>query len=115
MAREKIIALTTRVADYMRASDIYITKAGVLYSTETAITGKPTIHISPIPGCEISNAVYFRKRKMSMYVMNPRLDLIHALEKLQKEDVVERMLTAQEKYMDCNVTDHLCDYIAEMG
>ena len=50
---------TNKMALYLKASDVFISKPGGLSSTESAAAGVPLVHISPIPGCESRNAEFF--------------------------------------------------------
>ena len=43
---------TNKMALYLKASDVFISKPGGLSSTESAAAGVPLVHISPIPGAK---------------------------------------------------------------
>ena len=47
-----VLEHTDRMASYMRASHLFITKPGGLSSTEAAVCHVPILHTSAIPGCE---------------------------------------------------------------
>lgn len=106
-----ILQSTSRMADYMKACDLFITKPGGLSSTEAAVSGIPLIHISPIPGCEFRNADYFEKHGMSIYVHHPNRKLRAALVKLQDAPETEQMKRSQERYVDPQAASRLCDLI----
>ncbi len=74
---------TDRMADYMKISDVFLSKPGGLSSTEAAASGVPLIHISPIPGCETRNKDFFAEKGMSIGAGNDGARLIPALEKLR--------------------------------
>lgn len=61
-----ILPFTDKISDYMKASDIILSKPGGLTTTEMATLRKPFIHTMPIPGCENYNANFFDKRKMAI-------------------------------------------------
>lgn len=46
---------TKRMADYIAASDLYITKAGGLSTTECVLSEVPLLYIDAVPGCETRN------------------------------------------------------------
>ena len=46
---------TKRMADYIAASDVYITKAGGLSTTECVLSEVPLLYIDAVPGCETRN------------------------------------------------------------
>lgn len=57
--RIRILQSTTQMSDYLSASTVFISKPGGLSSTEAAASQAPLLHISPIPGCETRNAMFF--------------------------------------------------------
>ena len=61
-----IIGSTDQMATYMRACDVLYSKPGGLSSTEAAVIGMPLIHLTPIPGCETRNRIFFRKHGMCL-------------------------------------------------
>ena len=61
-----IIGSTDQMATYMRACDVLYSKPGGLSSTEAAVIGIPLIHLTPIPGCETRNRIFFRKHGMCL-------------------------------------------------
>ena len=107
----QIMESTSRMAELMSACDLFITKPGGLSSTEAAVCNVPTIHISPIPGCETRNANYFLKHGMSLYAANPKKDLLPAIYSLQNSTKVQDMLQAQKRCIDPNAVVKLCDFI----
>ena len=52
--------------EYMKISDVILTKPGGLTSTEVAIMHKPLVHIMPIPGVENYNSEFFFKNGLSL-------------------------------------------------
>lgn len=107
--RVHVLGFTDKMAEYMKAADIFITKPGGLSSTEAAVCGVPLIHFSPIPGCESLNARYFSERGMSLYVSRHGRDLLEAVEKLRDKDVSEKMAEAQRRYINPDAASDLCD------
>ncbi|MCD7754690.1 MAG: hypothetical protein LUH41_09185 [Clostridiales bacterium] len=77
-----VLGYTDRMAEYMKACDLLITKPGGLSSTEAAVAGIPLIHTSPIPGCETSNMRFFRQHGMSVAVPGPGRRLVAACDAL---------------------------------
>lgn len=106
-----ILQSTSHMAEYMKASDVFITKPGGLSSTEAAVAGIPLIHISPIPGCETKNKDFFAGHKMGAAVENLEKELLPALEKLKDFAVCDEMRRAQERYVNHTATEELCDFI----
>ena len=99
------------LSDYIKASDIVISKPGGLSSTEVAVAGVPLIHISPIPGCEMFNVNYFDARGMSIYVKDLRHDLSSAITALLKPENRRKMLKSQKESINENARSEWCDFI----
>lgn len=107
----RILESTPRMAEYMRACDIFLTKPGGLSSTEAAVTGVPLILLSPIPGCETHNAAWFSSHDMALTAEHPQTDLFPALTALQNEaGLKEKMLKAQRTCINPDSTRDLCDF-----
>jgi len=69
--RVNVVPFTDRVADYMAAADVMVSKPGAVSSTEAAVAGLPLVHTAAIPGGETKNARFFADRGMSVYSQNP--------------------------------------------
>ena len=109
--RIHILGYTDKMAVYLKAADVFITKPGGLSSTEAAVCGIPLIHLSPIPGCETSNAQYFSGHGMSLYVSQPGQELLDALDTLRDGSCAESMIQAQRKYISTKAAASYCDFI----
>ena len=108
-----VLQSTDNMSEYVKASDIVISKPGGLSSTEVAVAKVPLIHISPIPGCESFNVKYFEARGMSIYVKNLRKDLASAITALLKPENRRKMLSSQEEAINDKARDEWCDFIEE--
>ncbi len=97
--RVVLIAHTDRVAEYMAASDVLISKPGGLSSTEAAVVGVPLIHLAPIPGCETKNRKFFSETGMSIPVRTKR-QIFKALDSLLDLDDEVEGLDASEEAKD---------------
>lgn len=106
-----LLRKTSRMADYMKACDLFITKPGGLSSTEAAVSTIPLIHLAPIPGCETHNVRFFTRRGMSLSVKKPGNELVDAVRKLTDPCVARKMQRAQAAYLNRNSTSDLCDLI----
>lgn len=107
---EKIIAVgyTDKMAEYMRVSDIYITKPGGLSSTEGAAMGVPMAHIMSIPGCETANMRYFGAHGMSVPVKRLTKNLSAAADRLSESSAAEEMTVNQRKYINGGAARDIC-------
>ena len=61
-----LVGFTTEIPAYMAACDVLYTKPGGLTSTEALVCNTPTVHTSPIPGCESDNMCFFRDRGLAL-------------------------------------------------
>lgn len=103
-----ILQSTPHIADYMKACNAFLSKPGGLSSTEAAVLKIPLIHISPIPGCEKKNAVFFATRGMSVSVAKPGKELLKAIEGLKDVQAVERMRENQGRYIHPHACEDIC-------
>lgn len=104
-----LLASTNKMAAYLRACDIYLSKPGGLSSTEAAVMGIPLIHIAPIPGCEIRNMEYFAQRGMSLAVDTHWNQLEDALVQLAQPISAKTMQVRQRQYCNPRATEEICD------
>lgn len=92
----KIIGFTEKVADFMKSSDILITKPGGSTLTEALATAIPTIVFSPIPGIEEENARFLVDNQLGLWATDHNaLDAaIHKLLKnpFERQALSNRML-----------------------
>lgn len=105
-----IIKSTEHMADYMKSSEVFITKPGGLSSTEAAVAGVPLIHISPIPGCENLNLKFFTSHGMSIDGGRQNRQLIEALEKAGEQKNAASMIECQGKYINKYAAVQICDF-----
>ena len=110
---KRVIAIpfTKKLSEYMKSSEIILTKPGGLTTTEVATLRKPFIHTMPIPGCENYNANFFSNRKMSIKC-DTMEEVIENTKKLINDiNLQKEMMTNQEKYIDRDTTDKITDVI----
>ncbi len=65
------VGFTKEIPTYMDASELIITKAGGLSSTEAGVKHLPIVFIDAIPGLEIHNRDYFVSRGFAFYGEKP--------------------------------------------
>lgn len=106
-----LVSSTKKMALYMKACDVFLSKPGGLSSTEAAVSGTPLIHISPIPGCEMHNRRFFQMRHMCIAVNHMEKNLIPAIEYCKGKDVRRKMKTAQQTCINRNAGADLCDWM----
>ncbi len=104
-----VLKYTSRMADYIKACDLFISKPGGLSSTEAAVAGAALIHITPIPGCETLNMQFFAKNGMCIPVTAPKKQLTDACDRLLDEDLRKSMRASQQRIIPGNAASAICD------
>ena len=95
--RVHVLGYTSHVADYMDACDVIFTKPGGLTSTEALVKEIPTIHTTPIPGCETKNSSFFVERGIS-YASKYMLEQIRlGMLLIRSHDLQQDMRNCQRK------------------
>ncbi len=108
-----VLGFTDRMADYMKACDLYLSKPGGLSSTEAAVVGTALVHITPIPGCETSNMRFFAEKGMSLAVTSPEHELTDACDRLLDEAAREKMIEAQRRVIPADAASAICQLLEE--
>ena len=104
-----LINHTDRMADYMRASRMFITKPGGLSSTEAAVRNVPIVHTAVIPGCESYNAEYFSGHGMSVWPQTTEEMIRVAEELLENEESERKMRECQRRRINPRAAADICD------
>ena len=105
-----ILMHTDRMADYMKACDVVLSKPGGLSSTEAAVSGTALLHITPIPGCEILNMKFFGERGMAVPVETIDARLGKICDKMLKEERYRRMADRQRQYINPHSAADICNF-----
>ncbi len=109
--RIRTVAYTPEVPLYMKAADVFVSKAGGLSSTEAAVTGVPLVHLHSIPGCETKNAAFFAAHGMSAATKNAKEAARLAQELLCDERAKEKMRAAQRANIHPEAAERIADII----
>lgn len=107
------IPFTKRLSEYIKSSEIVLTKPGGLTTTEVATLRKPFIHTMPIPGCENYNADFFSNRKMSIKCDTMEDVIVNTKKLIDDSNLQKEIIKNQEKYIDKNTTDKIANIIIE--
>lgn len=102
-----ILPFTDKISEYMKCSEIILTKPGGLTTTEVATLRKPFIHTMPIPGCENYNAQFFEERKMSISCNSIEEVVKNTKELLNNKELQDVMINNQKKYIDIDTCDKI--------
>ncbi len=105
---------TERMAEYIRASEIYFTKPGGLSSTEAAVMGTVLVHLPPIPGCETKNVKFFTKHDMSLRLRNSKGGVYRTLSGLTNPEKRNGMQYCQQKIVCGNAAETICNLLQQL-
>ncbi len=114
-AQAILLGRTDRMAEYMRACDLYFTKPGGLSTTEAAVMEVPLGLLPPIPGCETRNRRFFAGEGMAEAVEPTERDLERVLALLDEPDHWARMAENQRRIIPKDAAQRICDLAAGQG
>ncbi len=112
--RIELVGHTDKMALYLRASDLFLTKPGGLSSTEAAVMGVPLLHLPPIPGCETHNARYFAGHGMSRRLPISKRSLAVVQELMENETVRNGLIHRQSEWIPKDAASRICDLACEI-
>lgn len=105
------VPFTDRVAVYMRAADVLLSKAGGISSSEAAVCEVPLVHTMVIPGVEVENAEFFAAHGMSCFAKQPA-EAARFADRLAFDTAsAERMLEAQRRTVPKDGADRIAEII----
>ena len=109
----RVIALpfTTNISEYMKISEVILTKPGGLTTTEIANLRKPLIHTMPIPGCENYNANFFESRKMSLKCEDEKDIIVKTKELLENKHLQKEIIENQKRFISNNTCEKIVDFV----
>ena len=111
----RLLGQTDRMAEYLRACDLYFTKPGGLSTTEAAVMEVPLALLPPIPGCETRNRRFYTETGMAEAVEPNEGDLQRVLSLLDSPAHWERMMENQRRVIPKDAAQRICDLAAGQG
>lgn len=99
------------LSQYMKSSEIILSKPGGLTTTEIATLRKPLIHTMPIPGCENYNADFFSSRGMSIQCRTIEEVVEGTKRLLSSQELREQMIAKQKQYINRKASDEITKII----
>ena len=111
----RLLGQTDRMAEYLRACDLYFTKPGGLSTTEAAVMEVPLALLPPIPGCETRNRRFYTETGMAEAVEPNERDLQRVLSLLDNPAHWERMMENQRRVIPKDAAQRICDLAAGQG
>lgn len=110
-----VLQHTDRMALYLRACDLYLTKPGGLCSTEAAVMGVHLIHFPPIPGCETKNAHFFHAHGMSLRFGGKRWEATEILSRMDDGALWSTITAHQRETIPANAAAGIRALAEEMA
>lgn len=107
------VPFTDKVAVYMHAADVLLSKAGGISSSEAAILGIPFVHTMIIPGVETLNAEFFESHGLSLFAKNADEAARFADRLIYDELLAGKMLAAQANILPHNGAEKIADVIID--
>lgn len=107
--RVTLLMKTDRMAELVRACDLYFTKPGGLSTTEAAVMEAPLALLPPIPGCETVNRRFYCGRGCALAADASPESLKAVLARLDDPDCWETMRRCQRATIPKNAPAQICD------
>ena len=107
------IRFTPKIYDWVKASDVVITKPGGLSSSEIGVANVPIVHLKAKWGCEAKNAKFFSTRGMSRYALNNADAVRQAFSIINHNDIAEFIITNQKQNLDKHAAKNILREVAE--
>ena len=107
-AEATLLGNTDKMALYLRACDLYLTKPGGLSTTEAAVAEVPLGLLPPIPGCESRNLQFFTQTGMAVPVTLNREALEHLLKLPEDTALLQHMYQAQRSLIAKDAAEKIC-------
>jgi processive 1,2-diacylglycerol beta-glucosyltransferase len=83
--RFTVFGISTRIPEFMRASDLLISKPGGITTSEALASGLPLVLLTPIPGQEEGNARFLFNSRIAIWPKEKKGELREALSELLSE------------------------------
>ncbi|MCB9798657.1 hypothetical protein H6758_02940 [Candidatus Nomurabacteria bacterium] len=87
---------TDQMQNFMRCSDVVISKPGGITTSECITLQKPLLAIEPIPGQEIDNAQFIEQHHLGKHI-SQKESLADTIEKILKKDFLYSPLTYKKR------------------
>ena len=105
------VPFTEDVHYYMKASDVMLSKAGGLSTTEAAVAGVALVHLKTIPGCESANAKFFAAMGMARAASSEKQAVQEVLSLLDDPQACLRMREIQHREINSNAARDIADAV----
>ncbi|MBO5222686.1 MAG: hypothetical protein J6C26_10280 [Clostridia bacterium] len=105
------VPFTKEVHYYMKASDVMLSKAGGLSTTEAAVARVPLVHLKTIPGCESRNAEFFSNMGLARAASSEKQAVSQVLSLLGDPDARASIRAAQQREINGHAARDIADFV----
>lgn len=109
----RVISFTHKFLQYLRASDVVISKAGGLTMAESLICETPILIFQPVPGHEEHNAQFLEKNGAAICIKDKNDLLFHTTQVLFNHDVQRQMKESARRLQKPYAAKHIVDRILQ--
>ncbi len=108
-----VVGFTDRIAEYMAAADLCISKPGGLSTTELMAVGLPMVLLLAVPGCESRNLDYMLARGFAVGAENWTAAIQATDRLLHQPEQLEEMRAQLRAHPQPVAAERLVDYILQ--
>ncbi len=109
--RTVVVGFTDKIALYMAAADICISKPGGLSTTELLAVGVPSVFVLVVPGCESRNLEFVTSRSLACGAMNWEEATAQAFDLLAQPEKLAQLRAAMTAFDAGHGAKNIADYV----
>ena len=109
----RLLGFTTKIARYMDAADVIVTKPGGLSTTEAANKGLPMVLLNTVGGCESRNLDFFVRNGFAAGSDDPEQVVAHTVLLIRDEQRRLRMHQRLREHFTVNSAQAIAQHILE--
>ena len=102
---------TDRIATYMSAADLYLTKPGGLMTTEALAKGLPMVFVDAVPGCETKNYKFLVQNGVAEGGKSWAQAMEQAIRLLSKPTALEELRGRMEGFLPSTAAEQICKHV----
>jgi len=107
------IPYTKNIPLYLDATDIYLTKAGGLSTTEAIFKETPIVYINAVPGCETRNIDFMTSNGYAAAAFSPEEAVNRVVFALNHPESVKKGISSCKKELSHDPAQYIRDTVAE--
>ncbi len=112
-SRTVIIGFTEKIAQYMAAADVCISKPGGLSTTELLTVGVPSVLVLVVPGCESRNMHFLTERGLAQGAQSWEEATLQVMDLLIQPEKLASMRHAMKEYDAGHGAGNIVNYVLD--